>query len=315
MKSSTRDGGEIPWPDLSPHLEDKIVNRALGAALCLGSLTVVGLPAGTAQATTDNLGCRVAAAKPYVTEGGKIRANGYRIGCSGPAKLRVRIWKAVPGPDRVVKSGARAVESGRLALAVRCANGVFYTTVTDYRGHTSRSKATRVKCGSRPTGGNGGPSTGGSSTGGSSTGGSSTGGSTGGGSTTGSGTVGTELENEVVRLTNAERAKVGCAPLKHDAKLHAAAYAHTADMSARNYFSHTSKDGRSFADRIKAAGYSYRAIAENIAKGYQTAEAVVQGWMNSPGHRTNMLNCDYTDIGVGYVKAGGPYWTQDFGRQ
>ncbi|WP_433497677.1 CAP domain-containing protein [Sphaerimonospora sp. CA-214678] len=280
------------------------MNKALGAALCLGGLTVVGLPAGTAQATTDHLGCRVSAAKPYVTTGGKIRANGYRIGCSGPAKLRVRIWKAVPGPDRVVKSGAKVVESGRLALVVRCVNGVFYTTVTDYRGHTSRSKATRVKCGSKPTGGNGG----------SATGGSSTGSTTGGGSTTGSGTVGTELENEVVRLTNAERAKAGCAPLKHDAKLHAAAYAHTADMSAKNYFSHTSQDGRSFADRIKAAGYSYGAIAENIAKGYQTPEAVVQGWMNSPGHRTNMLNCSYTDIGVGHVKAGGPYWTQNFGR-
>lgn len=293
------------------------MNRALGTALCLGSLTVVCLPAATAQASTDHLGCRVAAAKPYVTKGGKIRANGYRIGCSGPAKLRVRLWKAVPGPDRVVKSGAKTVGNGRLALTVRCVNGVFYTTVTDYRGHTSRSKAVRVKCGSKTTGANGGSSTGGSPTGGTTGTGSSTTGSAGGstgGATTGSGTVGTELENEVVRLTNAERAKVGCAPLKHDAKLHAAAYAHSADMSAKNYFSHTSKDGRSFADRIKAAGYSYHAIAENIAKGYQTAEAVVQGWMNSPGHRTNMLNCSYTDIGVGYVKAGGPYWTQDFGR-
>jgi uncharacterized protein YkwD len=127
--------------------------------------------------------------------------------------------------------------------------------------------------------------------------------------------VGTAIENEVVRLTNVERAKAGCGPLKHDARLRAAAYAHSADMSAKNYFDHTSKDGRSFADRITAAGYTWRAAAENIAKGYGTAQAVVQGWMNSPGHRQNILNCTYTDIGVGYVAAGGPYWTQDFGRQ
>ncbi|GIH70650.1 CAP domain-containing protein [Sphaerimonospora thailandensis] len=310
------------------------MNRALGAALCLGSLTVISLPVSAAQATTEHLGCRVAAAKPYVTESGKISAAGYRIGCTGPAKVRVRLWKAVTGPDRAVKSGAKVTESGRLTLTVRCANGVFYTTVTDYRGNTSRSRATRVNCASTPPNGNGGASTGsdstsggpagsgstgGGSTGSGSTGGAQNGGTTNGGSTgsgpaTGPGVVGTDLENEVVRLTNVERAKVGCGPLTHDAKLHTAAYGHSADMSAKNYFSHTSQDGRSFADRIRATGYSYTAIAENIAKGYQTPEAVVQGWMNSSGHRTNMLNCSYTDIGVGYVKAGGPYWTQDFGK-
>ncbi|RGA05746.1 CAP domain-containing protein [Microbispora triticiradicis] len=127
-------------------------------------------------------------------------------------------------------------------------------------------------------------------------------------------TVGTAVENEVVRLTNVERAKAGCGPLKHDARLRTAAYGHSADMSAQKYFDHTSKDGRSFADRIKAAGYSFRAAAENIAMGYPSAQAVVQGWMNSSGHRQNILNCTYTDIGVGYV-ASGNYWTQDFGRQ
>ncbi|MFC0862510.1 CAP domain-containing protein [Sphaerimonospora cavernae] len=300
------------------------MNRALGAALCLGSLTVISLPVGAAQATTEHLGCRVAAAKPYVTESGKISAAGYRIGCTGPAKVRVRLWKAVTGPDRAVKSGAKVTESGRLTLTVRCANGVFYTTVTDFRGNTSRSRATRVNCASTPPNENGGASTSSGSTGSGSTGGTQNGGTTNGGSTgsgpagsgptTGPGDVGTDLENEVVRLTNVERAKVGCGPLTHDAKLHTAAYGHSADMSAKNYFSHTSQDGSSFADRIRATGYSYTAIAENIAKGYQTPEAVVQGWMNSSGHRTNMLNCNYTDIGVGYAKTGGPYWTQDFGK-
>ncbi|MBO3746345.1 CAP domain-containing protein [Streptosporangiaceae bacterium NEAU-GS5] len=128
------------------------------------------------------------------------------------------------------------------------------------------------------------------------------------------GAVGTSVENEVVRLTNAERAKAGCGPLTHDARLRKAALGHSADMSAQNYFDHTSKDGRSFADRIKATGYRFTAAGENIAKGYRTAADVVTGWMNSPGHRANILNCTYKDIGVGYVAAGGPYWTQDFGR-
>ncbi|MBE3007702.1 CAP domain-containing protein [Microbispora sp. NEAU-D428] len=126
--------------------------------------------------------------------------------------------------------------------------------------------------------------------------------------------MGTAIENEVVRLTNAERAKAGCGPLKHDPRLRAAAYAHSANMSAQNKMEHV-LDGRDPGYRITLAGYTWRAYGENIAKGYGTAQAVVQGWMNSPGHRQNILNCNYTDIGVGYVAAGGPYWTQDFGRQ
>src|SRR5262249_43820297 len=145
--------------------------------------------------------------------------------------------------------------------------------------------------GSSSSGGSSGSSTGSSSRG---SGGSSSGGS--------SSTVGTAIEQQVVTLTNAERAKAGCHPLQANAKLRAAAYGHSADMSENNYFQHDSKDGRTFADRIKAAGYSYSAAAENIAEGYSTAAAVVDGWMNSPGHRANILNCDYTDIGVGYVK-------------
>ncbi|MCT9931388.1 CAP domain-containing protein [Planotetraspora sp. A-T 1434] len=270
------------------------MNRALGAVLCLGSLAAIGAPTVPAQAEsqvesqvkTQNAVCRVATAKPHVASDGKITAAGSRAGCTGEATFRVRIWKVQPGPDRVVKSGAKAVQNGRVTLNLRCAGGTFYTVATDYHGHMSKSKAIRLTCGTTAT-----PTP------------------------TPSAGVGTALENEVVRLTNVERAKAGCGPLKHDAKLRAAAYGHSADMSAKNYFDHTSADGRTMKDRIEAAGYtSWKALGENIAKGYGTAASVVQGWMNSPGHRQNILNCDYTDIGVGYVKAGGPYWTQDFGK-
>ncbi|MEU6429359.1 CAP domain-containing protein [Microbispora sp. NPDC046973] len=303
------------------------MNRALGAVLCLGSVAAVGVAAGPAQAEAWHAGCRVAAAKPYVSVDGKIRAAGSRAGCIDDARFRVRIVKSRPGPDRVVKSGSKVVRNARVVVALTCVDGAYYSVVTDYRGHLSRSRPVRLDCDvptpvptatSSPsptavptTSPSAVPSTAPAT----SPSASAPAPTTPSASPTSGSAVGTAIENEVVRLTNVERAKAGCGPLKHDARLRAAAYAHSADMSAKNYFDHTSKDGRSFSDRITAAGYTWRAAAENIAKGYGTAQAVVQGWMNSPGHRQNILNCTYTDIGVGYVAAGGPYWTQDFGRQ
>jgi uncharacterized protein YkwD len=87
-------------------------------------------------------------------------------------------------------------------------------------------------------------------------------------------------------------------------------------MAAKDYFSHTSKDGRSFADRIRAAGYRGGSIGENIAAGQATASAVMKSWMASAGHRANILNCDLKALGVGYYKGSKgyyTYWTQDFG--
>lgn len=122
------------------------------------------------------------------------------------------------------------------------------------------------------------------------------------------------FEARVVKLTNDNRVKNGCAALRADTKLAAAAKAHSVDMATKNYFSHTAKDGSTFLVRSKRAGYS-NAIGENIAWGYRTPEAVVTGWMNSPGHKANILNCKAKAIGVGLGKKadGTPYWTQVFG--
>ncbi|MEU4447597.1 CAP domain-containing protein [Actinosynnema sp. NPDC050801] len=121
-------------------------------------------------------------------------------------------------------------------------------------------------------------------------------------------------EAKVVELTNGQRAAHGCPALAADDRLAAAARAHSADMAAQNYFDHVSKDGRSFVDRVKAAGYPAPG-AENIAAGQRTAEAVVKGWMDSPGHRANILNCKLKTLGVGMARGGsyGIYWTQNFG--
>lgn len=121
----------------------------------------------------------------------------------------------------------------------------------------------------------------------------------------------TSLQDQVVTLTNAARQEAGCAPLGVDANLTAAAQGHAQDMAARDYFDHTTPNGVTFDQRIRAAGYS-KPGAENIARGAATAESVMDLWLNSPGHRANILNCDLTAIGVG-LDQDGFYWVQNFG--
>ncbi|MGE7665227.1 CAP domain-containing protein [Ureibacillus composti] len=122
------------------------------------------------------------------------------------------------------------------------------------------------------------------------------------------------FEQQVVDLTNAERTKAGLKPLEIYAPLMKVAEAKSADMSKNNYFSHTSPTYGSPFDQIKAAGISYKSAGENIAQGQKTPAEVVQAWMDSPGHRQNIMNANYTHIGVGYVENGN-YWTQQFIQQ
>lgn len=119
------------------------------------------------------------------------------------------------------------------------------------------------------------------------------------------------FEQQVVELTNAERAKVGLNPLEMYSPLMAAAKAKSQDMANLGYFSHTSPTYGSPFDQMRAAGIQYKAAGENIAQGQRTPEQVVNAWMNSPGHRANILNPNFTHIGVGFVE-NGYYWTQQF---
>ena len=125
-----------------------------------------------------------------------------------------------------------------------------------------------------------------------------------------------ELAKQVITLVNAQRTKVGCSPLRSSVALGKAAQLHSADMAKYNYFSHTSRDGRSPWQRIRAQGYTYGS-AENIAAGQRSATAVVSAWMKSTGHRRNILNCSNKAVGVGVARGGyyGIYWTQDFGTR
>lgn len=119
------------------------------------------------------------------------------------------------------------------------------------------------------------------------------------------------FEKEVVRLVNAIRTQNGLRSLTYDWELSRVARYKSQDMKDNKYFSHTSPVYGSPFQMMKSFGITYRSAGENIARGYATPQAVVDGWMNSSGHRANILNASFTRIGVGYV-AGGHYWTQMF---
>ncbi|SEG94056.1 Uncharacterized conserved protein YkwD, contains CAP (CSP/antigen 5/PR1) domain [Nonomuraea solani] len=273
------------------------MRKQLQAWACLGCLATLNIPAPTAQAATTltaaaeqastvqqagtvQQACRVLAARPVVS-GGVVRGTVTRTGCSDQARLRVRIKVSASGTDPVVKSGSKVVSNARLTAKVRCTPTArrYYVVALDSQGRAEQSRPVRLSCGRPASAGAG---------------------------------FASAPETAVVRLTNQARLAKGCRPLVHDAKLHLAAERHSADMAANNYFSHESRDGRTFDQRIRAAGFAFRAAGENIAKGQPSAASVVRAWLNSPGHRANIMNCSYTRIGVGHA-AKGPTWTQDFG--
>ncbi|MBU3804301.1 MAG: serine protease [Candidatus Cellulosilyticum pullistercoris] len=131
------------------------------------------------------------------------------------------------------------------------------------------------------------------------------------GSTDSTVTSQTAFENRVLELVNEERAKNGLSALQMDESVREVARVKSSDMSKNNYFSHTSPTYGTPFEMLKSYGISYKSAGENIAQGYTSPEAVVNGWMNSSGHRANILNANYTHIGIGY-EADGNYWTQMF---
>lgn len=129
------------------------------------------------------------------------------------------------------------------------------------------------------------------------------------------------FEKQVLNLTNAFRQQNSLAPLSYNAKLATAAELHSQNMALQDFFSHTGIDGLSPFDRMQAVGYKFSYAAENIGAGYSTPEAVVQGWINSPGHKANLLDPTLQELGVGYYYLSNDtgnvnwshYWTQKFG--
>ncbi len=125
------------------------------------------------------------------------------------------------------------------------------------------------------------------------------------------------IRDDVIRFTNKRRRQHGLSRLKADPQLNLAAQGHADDMDrVGRYLGHQSSDGRDFQDRIDEAGYDWRSIRENVASGQRSARAVVRSWMNSPGHRKNILSDDISEIGIGFAvddATGSTYWIQKFG--
>lgn len=135
-----------------------------------------------------------------------------------------------------------------------------------------------------------------------------------------------QFEADVIDLTNMERACHGLEPLTRNENLARSALSHTMDMAENHFISHSSSDGSQLADRILRAGYkNWMSIAENVAMGHRYPKEVIRGWMDSPGHRKNILNSSFAEIGVAYIEGEvissnnhrfrGGYWTQNFGMQ
>jgi uncharacterized YkwD family protein len=120
------------------------------------------------------------------------------------------------------------------------------------------------------------------------------------------------MENEVIRLVNIERSKHGLAPLKANWELSRVARMKSQDMKSKGFFSHYSPTYGSPFDMMKKFGFNFYSAGENIAMGQRTPQEVMTAWMNSPGHRANILKADFKEIGVGLAKDGAMYWPQMF---
>ncbi|MFE9703017.1 CAP domain-containing protein [Streptomyces sp. NPDC005930] len=144
-------------------------------------------------------------------------------------------------------------------------------------------------------------------------GGSGSGQGSGSGAGPGSGATG-GAEAQVLALVNEERAAAGCSPVTANDRLTRAADDYSDVMASSGVMSHTGPDGSTMTSRVEAAGYQWSTLGENIARGQADAASVMDSWMNSPGHRANILNCSFKELGVGvHFGDGGPWWTQDFG--
>jgi len=128
------------------------------------------------------------------------------------------------------------------------------------------------------------------------------------------------FESAVMQLTNEARANYGLAPLRRNANLDQSSTWLAQDMAEHGYLEHTDRIGRSVGKRVTAFGYiEWRRVGENIAAGCLTPQEVVTGWMNSPGHRANILSPEFTEIGIAYTVNPNDkfrhYWVQDFGKR
>ncbi|MGX6608569.1 CAP domain-containing protein, partial [Micromonosporaceae bacterium Da 78-11] len=126
--------------------------------------------------------------------------------------------------------------------------------------------------------------------------------------------LGSPVQQRVLALVNQNRRRGGCGALSLDRRLIAAANEHAADMARNQYFAHEDRAGTQAGDRVRGTGYRWQRYGENIARGQRSPYDVVQGWMRSPQHRQNIMDCRLREMGIGLAlsRDHGPYWVQEF---
>jgi uncharacterized protein YkwD len=272
-------------PNARSHARPKTGLRARSAVLALGVITVTA-GVGVTLATGD--GDDGGASRVETNAAADAAEAGGEESAASPSLL------ASPSPSASASASASPRPSATASAAPKRAPSPSAST-TKPRPRTTTQAATGASSGGdRP----------GSSSGGSGSG-------TSGGS---GGSDSSEPEAQVLSLVNKERAAAGCSPLTANAKLTQAADDYSDVMARSGVMSHTGPDGSTMTSRVEAAGYVWSTLSENIARGQADAASVMNSWMNSPGHRANILNCSFKELGVGvHFGDGGPWWTQNFG--
>ncbi|WP_399894457.1 CAP domain-containing protein [Streptomyces sp. BBFR51] len=263
--------------------------RSRGTALVLGAVTVtagVGITLAVADGDDGGASDRVTANSADLTPNAEDAAGGaspLTSASASPSTSASGSPSRSAEPTKKPKKTARPTTSAPKAPAPASSAPV---------------KATAKSGSDRPAGGGG-----------------DSGSDTGSGSGSGSGSGGSGgAEAQVLALVNEERAAAGCSPVTANDRLTRAADDYSDVMASSGVMSHTGPDGSTMAGRVEAAGYQWSTLGENIARGQADAASVMDSWMNSEGHRANILNCSFKELGVGvHFGDGGPWWTQDFG--
>ncbi|QIP83880.1 CAP domain-containing protein [Streptomyces sp. Tu 2975] len=270
-------------PNARSHARPKTGLRARSAVLAIGVITVT---AGVGVTLATGGGDEGGASRVETNAAGDAAEAGGEETAASPSLL------ASPSPS--ASASASPSPSVTASAAPKRAPSPTAST-TKPRPRTTTQAATGA-----PTGGDRPASSSGGS-------GSGTSGGSGGSDPSGP-------EAQVLSLVNKERASAGCSPLTANAKLTQAADDYSDVMARSGVMSHTGPDGSTMTSRVEAAGYVWSTLGENIARGQADAASVMNSWMNSPGHRANILNCSFKELGVGvHFGDGGPWWTQNFG--
>ncbi|WP_369175997.1 CAP domain-containing protein [Streptomyces mutabilis] len=264
--------------------------RTRGAALALGAVTVtagVGITLAVADGEDGRDADRVATNSAGQAPGAEDAAGGAAPLASGPVS------------PSATASGSPSASARPKEKPTKSATPSHSPEKKAEPASKAPARTTAKSVGDRPAAG----------------GGDTGAGSTGSGSDAGSGSGGAGgPEAQVLALVNEERAAAGCSPVTANDRLTRAADDYSDVMASSGVMSHTGPDGSTMTTRVEAAGYQWSTLGENIARGQADAASVMESWMNSPGHRANILNCSFEELGVGvHFGDGGPWWTQNFG--